>query len=210
VGKRIRRNAEESRERILDCAIPILARHGIDDTSFRRISAAAGVSQPGILYHFKNKESLIEAAIRRVMLHNQSIVTNALEPHSDVRQRLRSHFRSNLTWAMKYRDEAQLSLLVYYMASVHQPLSKLYRELVEHARSHIRSLLVVGIQENQLDPDIDVEAATQLLHDALLGGIINELTLRGGLRRIRYVYLKWEELLACVLKGRNPSAPKPH
>jgi AcrR family transcriptional regulator len=54
-----------TRERILDAAEKLFARHGFESTSLRSIIASAGVNLAAIHYHFKGKEGLIRAVIER-------------------------------------------------------------------------------------------------------------------------------------------------
>lgn len=55
----------ETRERIIDVAVRFIARNGARGTSLSDIAAEAGVSQAGLLYHFRSKEALLNAVMDR-------------------------------------------------------------------------------------------------------------------------------------------------
>lgn len=50
---------------ILDAALAAFAKNGFDGTGLREIAKEAGVAQPTINYHFKTKEKLFEAIVKR-------------------------------------------------------------------------------------------------------------------------------------------------
>ncbi len=54
-----------TKQRILDAAEKLFAKHGFDATSLRAIIASAGVNLAAIHYHFRSKEGLIRAVIER-------------------------------------------------------------------------------------------------------------------------------------------------
>jgi AcrR family transcriptional regulator len=67
-GVRVRRisgevAAPEGRERLLDAAVRLIAREGIDNVRIARIAAEAGVSAGLVHYHFASRDALLEEAI---------------------------------------------------------------------------------------------------------------------------------------------------
>ncbi len=59
------RPAADTRTRILDAAELLLVEHGLEATTLRMITAAAGVNLAAVNYHFGAKETLIEEVFRR-------------------------------------------------------------------------------------------------------------------------------------------------
>jgi AcrR family transcriptional regulator len=60
-----RRDAAETRERLLDAAEHLFARRGLEGTSLRAVTRRAGTSVSAAHYHFGSKEALLRAALRR-------------------------------------------------------------------------------------------------------------------------------------------------
>ena len=53
----------ETRERILLCAADLFSKHGFNGAVMAEIAAAAGLSLPGLLHHFPNKNILLMAVL---------------------------------------------------------------------------------------------------------------------------------------------------
>jgi AcrR family transcriptional regulator len=58
-----------SRDRLLDSAERLFARHGVEGVSLRGINADAGLSPAALHYHFGSKDKLVEALLDRRMSH---------------------------------------------------------------------------------------------------------------------------------------------
>src|SRR3954469_6272199 len=54
---------EDRKQRILQVAERLLARHGWRNTSLAQIAKEAGVSAAGLLHHFESKEQLLNAVL---------------------------------------------------------------------------------------------------------------------------------------------------
>lgn len=61
------REAAGTKERVLDAAQELFGTHGLEGTSLRAVTAAAGVNLAAVNYHFGSKEQLFRAVVRRVM-----------------------------------------------------------------------------------------------------------------------------------------------
>lgn len=60
-----------AKERIVHVALELFAARGFDNVGVTEIAEAAGVSQPSIHYHFKNKRGLWEAAMMALAIEAQ-------------------------------------------------------------------------------------------------------------------------------------------
>lgn len=58
---------DDSRERLLEAAIKLFARHGYDPVTTGAVAQEAGLTQSMVHYHFGSKHKLWEAAIHRLM-----------------------------------------------------------------------------------------------------------------------------------------------
>jgi AcrR family transcriptional regulator len=56
---------EAKRAEIVDVALELFNRKGYDRTSFREVARLAGLSQAGLLHHFRTKEELFVEVLRR-------------------------------------------------------------------------------------------------------------------------------------------------
>ncbi|MCK9285312.1 MAG: TetR family transcriptional regulator [Rhodocyclaceae bacterium] len=55
----------DTRERILDVAERLFMAHGYDASSMRQITSEAGANLAAVNYHFRNKDGLIQAVLKR-------------------------------------------------------------------------------------------------------------------------------------------------
>lgn len=61
-----RPDGDRTRERVLEAAVPLFARHGFAGTSVRMIAADAGVNVATLAYHFSDKDGLYRAVVQRL------------------------------------------------------------------------------------------------------------------------------------------------
>lgn len=66
MARTTRADGEQTRERILEVALPLFAEHGYAGTSVRAIAGAAGVNVATLAYHFSDKEGLYETVVQRL------------------------------------------------------------------------------------------------------------------------------------------------
>jgi AcrR family transcriptional regulator len=52
---------------VLETALTVFTRHGFSKTSIEDVAKAAGISRQGIYLHFKNKDEIFSASIRKAM-----------------------------------------------------------------------------------------------------------------------------------------------
>ncbi len=84
-----RRNAEETRDRLLDQALTLFSERGYAATGIRDIIEAAGVTQPTLYYHFADKQTLFCALIERYYGESQQRLEEIVESQDDCVTRLR-------------------------------------------------------------------------------------------------------------------------
>ncbi len=77
-----------TKERLLKTAMRILQEEGSEKLTLDYLAKKAGVSKGGLLYHFPNKEKLIQEIIQRML--------------DSFENRLSSELESNESWALKY------------------------------------------------------------------------------------------------------------
>lgn len=155
------------------------------------------------MHHFKNKSVLLENVLKKIVTHNHEIVTTEIEVHDDAFERLRKHFSGNLSWALKFPEEAQIILLLYYLACFTKNFSKIYEQMLATARNRILELLAAGQREGLFLPTLDLENAAELLHDSLLGGIVNVITLPRKPSSSANVEKKWMLLFQSTILARK-------
>ena len=73
--------SSDTRDRILDSLETMLLEHGMTKVTLDSVAAAAGVSKGGLLYHFKTKDSLVAAMVRRLAVQADQQRADDLDGH---------------------------------------------------------------------------------------------------------------------------------
>ena len=102
----------DARERILSAAETLFAVRGFEGVSTTQIAKVAGITQPLIHYHFKNKEALWKATVTQLfgrMLQGFSADIQALN-HDDDRRRMVEMIRCYVSYVARYPQFGQFIL----------------------------------------------------------------------------------------------------
>ncbi|MGK5533926.1 TetR/AcrR family transcriptional regulator [Streptomyces sp. URMC 129] len=65
---------------LLDAAITLIAREGLQHLTHRRVEAEAGLTHGSTTYYFRNRETLIRHVITHLAERDQRVVSAALDP----------------------------------------------------------------------------------------------------------------------------------
>ncbi|MGC1508104.1 TetR/AcrR family transcriptional regulator [Ketobacter sp. MCCC 1A13808] len=102
----------DARERILAAAEALFAIRGFEGVSTTQIAKVAGITQPLIHYHFKNKEALWKATISRLFSRLSEEFTAEVKgmPSGDSRRYMIEMVRSYVAFVAKYPQYGQFIL----------------------------------------------------------------------------------------------------
>ncbi|KAB2932185.1 MAG: TetR/AcrR family transcriptional regulator [Leptonema illini] len=77
-GRKHDRNAQESRQLILEAAFSLFAEKGFHGTTTKAIARQAGVSEGLIFHHFENKTAILGALVQGIVGSNLDVVMKSL------------------------------------------------------------------------------------------------------------------------------------
>jgi AcrR family transcriptional regulator len=84
----------DSRQRLLDAAIDVVAAQGMGDLSLRRLAEAAGTSHRMLIHHFGSKEGLWVAIVREVERRQRAALDDlAPDPSTPYAEAMRAWWR---------------------------------------------------------------------------------------------------------------------
>jgi AcrR family transcriptional regulator len=167
--KRVGRG-QRTRERILEVAEELIARHGVEGFELKDVAAKVGIRSPSIFAHFKGREDLAEAVARRV---GEAVVEQfpieAGEPEQVLRKAV-----SNLV-AHLARNPAHVRILLADLGR-HREVNQLSgsAEQVLAAASRVKVLLDLGTSQGafrKVRPDQYIAF--------MLGGILSSIAWYG-------------------------------
>ncbi len=161
---------QKTRDRILEVAEELIARHGVAGFELKDVAARVGIRSPSIFAHFKGREDLAEAVARRV---GQVIVDQfdieGTDPETVLRRSIRNlvahlaanpaHVRILLADLGRHREVNQLS------GSAEQVL---------RAEERVAALLDAGVKAGSFR-----QVAADAYIAFMLGGILSSLAWYG-------------------------------
>src|SRR5687767_15866178 len=173
-----RLKADERRKQLLASAAICFAKDGYRGTTTAKIAAEAGVSEPIIYRHFKNKRDLFIALIEKVaddVFQNwQEATRNARSPLEKLQVLL---YRNPATSDPSTR--AVYQLLFHASTELNEP--KIQQAIRDHYQKYVESLASVmteAQQAGQLRSDVPAEwLAWQIIHAAVGFAMIRPLAI---------------------------------
>jgi AcrR family transcriptional regulator len=161
--------ASEGRERLLDAAVRLIAREGIDNVRIARIAAEAGVSAGLVHYHFASRDALLEEAIEHSYERAGDMRLAALgEGRADAATRLEAMIDQCLPSTPPLREDWVLWVELWLRGARDPALRPVSARLYARLHAWFAEAIADGIAAGQLrDCDVD-RMADRLL--ALLDG----------------------------------------
>ena len=166
--------------KILQAVISILARDGVDELTFERIGKKTGMARSHVVYYFKDREELIESAMKFVALTAQEIIVEKLKDGSgDWKDILRHYIESNFDWISENPDHAAIFYLMYYRAAVKPRYRKLHLEFRTAGAKRIEAFLRLSPLNEKL-----VAPMSRAIQGMITGALIDATTTVGDRSRI--------------------------
>ena len=113
-GRAPSRQADATRRALVEAAAEAFAEHGFEAASVRAITAAAGVNQGAITYHFGGKDGLYRAVLQaaRTVMGAQPLLSPADVDHLPIAESVRLFIRQTLA-PLADGDRAKVFLRVF-------------------------------------------------------------------------------------------------
>ncbi|MDA8244900.1 MAG: TetR/AcrR family transcriptional regulator [Elusimicrobia bacterium] len=190
---------ERTRGKIVLAAIKLAARHGFAEASFQMIADEIGLSQSAVMYHFPDKNALFAELVRAIVAHNHEVVAGLISAEDGAGRRLLKHCVGNVLWALKYRrQDAQILILLYYLAGRGRNFSELFTGMIEKGRERIREHLLAGVREGLFALKDEPAAVAETIQDALFGAMLYAASAPEGSVTPAQLERKWRKHLAAL------------
>jgi AcrR family transcriptional regulator len=125
-----------TRDQILDAAVEVLRRHGLEKTAVVDVARALGMSHGSIYRHFKSKEALIDAVAERWLATVSEPLAAIAESRRGPEARLRLWFETLVKLKRKkVLDDPELFAVYHAVAEaahvvVRRHVAELHRQLI--------------------------------------------------------------------------------
>ena len=205
------KKGESTRQKIILSAIRLAARHGFAEASFQMIADDIGLSQSAVMYHFPDKNALFEELVRTIVRHNHEVVSELIEDRDDSGHRLLKHCLGNVLWALRYRrQDAQILILLYYLAGRGRKFSELFTQMIAGGRERILAHLLAGSGEGVFRLKDEPAAVAEIIQDSLFGAMLYAASAPEGCVTAAELEGKWKGLIKALTgwppDGRNGRA----
>lgn len=136
-----KRDAVESKDKILKAAEEIFAEVGFDGARVDEIARRAGVNKALIYYYFDSKDAILEALFETLMENGNRIQNQSLEDFPNIRQDdvFRQLFEGFLNFALKHRRLIKIALAESMKANPkHSVLLRMGDQIIDTEIENIR------------------------------------------------------------------------
>lgn len=170
---------------VRDAVVAVVAEHGLEGTSVRRVAARAGVSIGAVQHHFPTKDAMLAGAMARLEeVYRQRLAEERARLPDRPDARLRATVRSLVPADPDDRPDTALWLAFVARAAVHGPTAALHRQTWQRAEDGIAWLVLACGAPSERDgtpaapPPWARDAAAELL--ALMDGLAVAVLLEPG------------------------------
>ena len=168
--------APQGRERLLDAAVRLIAREGIDNVRIARIATEAGVSAGLVHYHFASRDALLEEALEHSYERAGDLRLAALEEgRATAAQRLAAMIDQCLPTDRALHDDFVLWIELWLRSARDPALRPVAARLYARLHAWFAQAIADGVASGELR-DCDVAQMTDRLLALIDGYGIRVLT----------------------------------
>jgi TetR/AcrR family transcriptional regulator, transcriptional repressor of bet genes len=157
------------RAQILEAVIQILAKKGVDELTLESVGKAVGLSRSHVVYYFKSRDELIEAAVRFSTVSAKSIIQAHIGFETDWHRALEKYVEGNFVWIGTRKEHVTVYTLLYYLASFQPAYRKLHTEIRKVGYDFIYSIL----ESSKTIPQKRLKALTINIQGVITGNLID-------------------------------------
>lgn len=151
------------RQKIIEVARRIFARHGYDGASISMIAAEAGLSKAALYHHFKNKEAIYRVSSRTGMDELLTQVQEALESVGSAPvDRLRAYMRASADRFGQNQDSWMSGSAIFW--GIHSDATR--SEVLQVRDSYeglLKQIVKEGIESGVFRSDLDPSLSSKFL-----------------------------------------------
>ena len=158
----------ETQEQILDAAMDVIVRDGLDSTSMRAVAEEADVSLGLLSYHFEGKEKLVVAAFQRATERLMQLIADRMaEVGDDPRARVKAALRSWFDPEFSDPQHLEMWLAIWAVSRTNDEVAAAERDLYDRCAAQLNA--AIKDVDRSLSPDAVGRRTTDVL--ALQNGL---------------------------------------
>ena len=173
MARKTKRQAQETRQQIIDAALRLFTVQGVSATSLSDIAAAAGVTRGAIYWHFKNKVDLFTEACELTDLKIESLEIEYQTKYPDdprfVLRELLIYILTSIVEDPKHNALLEIYFHKCEFVGEMTPIVEIRRELCAADYSRIEQFLSRCVEKKQLPSDLNLRRAAIMLKAMMTG-----------------------------------------
>ncbi len=165
--------AERTRQFIIEKAAPIINRKGMAGTSLSDIMEATGLAKGCLYGNFENKDEICEEAFVFLIKKSAAELQHSLKNIVSAKRRLFAFL--DLYREGRFRDENGGCPVLNFGAEADDTNPQIrdrVREAIHSSQSHIREMIVGGIESDEFIPGIDAVSLSVKFFAMLEGAVL--------------------------------------
>jgi AcrR family transcriptional regulator len=177
-----RMGAEERQEEIVQVAIDLAARGGVESVTTQDMANAMGLTQGAIFRHFPTKDAIWLAAINWVRSRLMSVVEAAAARSENPLEALEGIFLAHVSFVARHPAIPRL-VFSDYLLRRDTRLKQLIQEIITGYESRVAGLLGQAKAAGLARPDLDEESAATLFI-GMIQGLVLQSSIFSGRRSL--------------------------
>jgi TetR/AcrR family transcriptional regulator, fatty acid metabolism regulator protein len=146
----------ERQQEIIDTAVAIIADEGIQRLTTKELSRRIGISEPALYRHFESKLAILVAILDHFAGWSRTVLREIGESELSAPDQIRELFRRQTT---RFMEAPAISGVIFAEEIFKDPpeLMKSMMEIMGRTESHLREILVAGMQAGTIRRDVPLE-----------------------------------------------------
>ncbi|HGN1898947.1 TPA: multidrug efflux transporter transcriptional repressor AcrR [Proteus mirabilis] len=173
MARKTKRQAQETRQQIIDAALRLFTVQGVSATSLSDIATEAGVTRGAIYWHFKNKVDLFTEACELTDLKIESLELEYQSKYPDdplfVLRELLIYILTSIVEDPKHNALLEIYFHKCEFVGEMTPIVEIRRELCAADYSRIEQSLSRCIEKRQFPANLDLRRAAIMLKAMMTG-----------------------------------------
>ncbi len=171
--------ADERRAVTVEAVIELAAQQNPSEITTAAIAKQMSVTQGSLFRHFANKEAILESVINWVAQRLLTRIDKAMQGQDTALAALRAAFMAHIQFISDHPGVPRI-LFSELQRKENTAAKKLVTALLGQYRQRVQQALERGKQDQELDTELDIEAAAQLFIGSIQGLVVQSVLLGAG------------------------------
>ena len=171
--------ADERRAVTVEAVIELAAQQNPSEITTAAIAKQMSVTQGSLFRHFANKEAILESVINWVAQRLLTRIDKAMQGQDTALAALRAAFMAHIQFISDHPGVPRI-LFSELQRKENTAAKKLVTTLLGQYRQRVQQALERGKQDQELDTELDIEAAAQLFIGSIQGLVVQSVLLGAG------------------------------